>query len=71
MYPPTKKTLLIRPDPHTTLTFGIFMQKNQYVSEYFNTRPLVCDQWILLLDKIFSTPFDCMDKMKIWKNILS
>ena len=41
----------------------------QACSEYFNTRPLVRDEWILLLEKLIFKSFALIGKLKIWENI--
>ena len=39
------------------------------VDEYFNIRPLVHDEWILLLDKFIFKSFTKMRKLKFYKYI--
>ena len=49
------------------MIFILFLQ--ELCSEYFNTGPLVRDEWILRLDKSIFASLAQMDKLKFWKNI--
>ena len=48
---------------------ALFWKLGSVRSEYYNTRPLVRDEGILLLDKLIFKSLVWMDKLKVWTNI--